>query len=231
MAKNEVEAQLAHDDHELINSHGAGHIISATSSSSGQSPRAKGPAPFLSKTYDLLEESGGVVLGAGAGEDHHGRKKTTTSNIVSWNVEGNGFIVWSLAEFSELLLPKYFKHNNFSSFIRQLNTYGFKKTSSKRWEFKHDKFQKGCRHMLVEITRKKCEPSVFPAFLKAAEDNAAAAAEENGRLQLMEENKSLRREKMELQTQIAQFKALEDKLLDCLAHHMGDNHKKFRRLC
>ncbi|PON58432.1 Heat shock transcription factor [Parasponia andersonii] len=203
MAKNEVEVELGD----------GGHIISATSSCWGESPRAKSPAPFLSKTYDLLEESGGVV-GAGAGEDH-GRK---TSNIVSWNVEGKGFIVWSPAEFSELLLPKYFKHNNFSSFIRQLNTYGFKKTSSKRWEFKHDKFQKGCRHMLVEITRKKCEPSVFPPFLKAAEENSG--------LQLMEENKSLRREKMELQMQIAQFKALEDKLLDFLARHMGDSHNK-----
>lgn len=87
--------------------------------------------------------------------------------------------------------------------------------------------------MLVEITRKKCEPSVFPAFLKASEENTAAAAEENSRLQLMKENKNLRREKLELQTQIAQFKALEDKLLDCLAHYMGgnNNHNKLRRLC
>ncbi|KAL5575436.1 hypothetical protein UlMin_017135 [Ulmus minor] len=202
------------------------------SSSSGQSPRSKTPAPFLLKTYDLLEESE-------VEEGDEGRK----GRIVSWNGEGNGFIVWSPAEFSELLLPKYFKHNNFSSFIRQLNTYGFKKTSSKRWEFKHDKFQKGLKHLLMEITRKKCEPSVFPAFLKASSDDlhrnastlmaadAAATDQETSRLQLlMEENKNLRQEKQELQTQIAQFKALEDKLLDCLAQ-MGDQyHNKFRRL-
>ena len=104
--KNEVE---------LADQHGPGMIMRTTSS--GQSPRAKSPAPFLSKTYDLLEEGG---VGARDGEDHdHGKR----SNIVSWNAEGNGFIVWSPAEFSELLLPKYFKHNNFSSFIRQLNTY------------------------------------------------------------------------------------------------------------
>ena len=78
----------------------------------GQSLRPRCPAPFLLKTYDLLEE-GGVD-----GEAHQDCRK-----IVSWNADGTGFVVWSPAEFSDLTLPRYFKHNNFSSFIRQLNTY------------------------------------------------------------------------------------------------------------
>ncbi|XVE51322.1 hypothetical protein DITRI_Ditri02bG0030800 [Diplodiscus trichospermus] len=197
-----------------------------SSANSSSSPRTKGPAPFLSKTYALLEE----VEEGGAAEtsaDDDGKK------IVSWNAEGNGFVVWSPAEFSDLTLPRYFKHNNFSSFIRQLNTYGFKKTSSKRWEFKHEKFQKGCKHMLVEITRKKSEATnVFPAFLKASdqEDQINANVEENINI-LMEENENLRRERVELQTQIAQFKALEIRLLDCLAQHMGNANYKERKLC
>lgn len=90
--------------------------------------------------------------------------------------------------------------------------------------------------MLVKITRKRCEPSVFPAYLRAANDDSAAIAatveENNNRLLLMEENKNLRRERLELEMELAQFKSLEIKLLDCLAHYVGDNHiNKFRRLC
>lgn len=74
----------------------------------GRSSRTKCPAPFLSKTYDLLEEQD---------------LENNNIKVVSWNGEGNGFVVWCPDEFSEFMLPKYFKHNNFSSFIRQLNTY------------------------------------------------------------------------------------------------------------
>ncbi|XP_059440158.1 heat stress transcription factor B-2a-like [Corylus avellana] len=222
---------MARNGLELINQLQGGSTN--TSKSSSQSPRARCPAPFLSKTYDLLEEGA-------AADDRDGDGK----RIVSWNGEGTGFVVWSPAEFSELLLPKYFKHNNFSSFIRQLNTYGFKKTSSKIWEFKHEKFKKGYRNMLVEISRKKCEPSVFPAYLKASDQDQRSSdqstmmvmsggmEEDSNRVLLLKENKNLRKEKAELQMQIAQYKALEMKLLDCLAHYMGDEHdrSKVRRL-
>ncbi|KAK8664739.1 hypothetical protein V6N13_084515 [Hibiscus sabdariffa] len=197
--------------------------------STSLSPRNKGPAPFLSKTYALLEEGEEEEEGSGGGR---------SNKIASWNDEGTGFVVWSPAEFSELTLPRYFKHNNFSSFIRQLNTYGFKKTSSRRWEFKHEKFQRGQKQMLVEITRKKSEPSVFPPFLKASsssdeDHHHIINGDDDGmsvhRQTLMEENQNLRREKVELQSQIAQFKALQNKLLDCVAQHTGitdNNHQE-----
>ncbi|KAK4439937.1 Pentatricopeptide repeat-containing protein, mitochondrial [Sesamum alatum] len=170
------------------------------------SRKSKCPAPFLSKTYDLLEDQE-RLLGSG------GKNK----KIVSWNLEGNGFVVWCPADFSDLMLPNYFKHNNFSSFIRQLNTYGFKKSASKRWEFQHEKFKRGCRHLLAEIRRKKCEPSAFPPYLKASgdrrpratEDQLSVAATPVSIIELMEENKKLRREREELEMQIAHFKTME----------------------
>ncbi|KAJ4832400.1 hypothetical protein Tsubulata_009543 [Turnera subulata] len=199
-------------------------IVGSSSTSSSRSPKTKSsPAPFLSKTYDLVEE----------GEAADGGSK----RIVSWNTEGNGFVVWSPAEFSELTLPRYFKHNNFSSFIRQLNTYGFKKTSAKLWEFKHEKFQKGNRHMLVEITRKKCEPSVFPAYLRScSEDHHQKVVAQdhedhnNCLVLLLEENQNLKRENMELKMQISHFRSLEIKLLDCLDQYMESQDKKVRKL-
>jgi len=104
--------------------------------------------------------------------------------------------------------------------------------SSKRWEFKHEKFQRGCRHMLGEITRKKCEPSVFPAYLKSSsEENATSSTEENNEQVLMEENKNLKKERLELQMQIDECKELEMKLLACLSQFMDTQQSKIRRLC
>ncbi|KAK4797387.1 hypothetical protein SAY86_029713 [Trapa natans] len=100
------------------------------------------PAPFLTKTYHLVDD-------------------VATDHIVSWGDDETTFVVWRPPEFARDLLPNYFKHNNFSSFVRQLNTYGFRKIVPDRWEFANEFFRKGEKHLLCRIHRRKAaQPQV-----------------------------------------------------------------------
>ena len=48
------------------------------------------------------------------------------AKYISWNKDGKVIIIKDEKQFSEIVLPKCFSHNNFSSFVRQLNLYNFK---------------------------------------------------------------------------------------------------------
>ena len=52
--------------------------------------------------------------------------------LVKWSETGDSIIITDINTFSDKILPEYFNHNNYSSFIRQLNMYGFRKQNKER---------------------------------------------------------------------------------------------------
>lgn len=92
-----------------------------------------------------------------------------SAHFISWTELGTSFVVSNVGEFSRTILGSHFKHNNFSSFVRQLNMYGFHKinrtpraqrtsTDAQTWEFSHHKFLRARPDLLEEIKRKALEP-------------------------------------------------------------------------
>ncbi|KAF7691004.1 heat shock factor protein 1 isoform X1 [Silurus meridionalis] len=88
-----------------------------------------------------------------------------TDPLICWSPSGNSFHVFDQGRFSKEVLPKYFKHNNMASFVRQLNMYGFRKVvhieqgglvkpEKDDTEFQHLYFVRGQEHLLENIKRK-----------------------------------------------------------------------------
>ncbi|KAG0034139.1 stress-responsive transcription factor hsf1 [Podila clonocystis] len=127
---------------------------STSSSSSALQPRSSNNsgrgtvAAFLTKLYNMVGDK-------------------ASNNLIKWSDDGQSFIVINHVEFAKEVLPKFFKHNNFSSFVRQLNMYGFHKVphlqqgvlmpdaDSEQWEFSNPHFQKNQPDLLYLVSRKK----------------------------------------------------------------------------
>lgn len=76
--------------------------------------------------------------------------------MISWDKSNVGFIIHDVVSFTREILPKYFRHSNFSSFVRQLNMYDFHKVKQENESlvFKNPLFCKGEQQNLKFIRRK-----------------------------------------------------------------------------
>lgn len=74
-------------------------------------------------------------------------QKAEHSDIIIWGELGNNFYVKNIKEFEEKILPIYFRHKNFASFVRQLNMYDFHKIRGEQKHiFEHKLFRRGCQY-------------------------------------------------------------------------------------
>ncbi|KAK4361621.1 hypothetical protein RND71_020573 [Anisodus tanguticus] len=145
--------------------------------------------PFIAKTYEMVDDP-------------------STDPIVSWSSNNKSFIVWNPPDFARDLLPRYFTHNNFSSFIRQLNTYGFRKIDPEQWEFANEDFLRGQPHLLKSIYRRKPVHSHSAQNIQSL-SSALTESERRGYKEdiekLKHENKSLHLELQGVEMQMQAF--------------------------
>ncbi|KAJ2763593.1 hypothetical protein IWQ57_005521, partial [Coemansia nantahalensis] len=147
----------------------AGQQLLADASDQYLKPIARSATPSSMESRRSSVSSSGSKLGnTFVSKLHEMVNDSQYQYLISWNFSGTSFIVCNIMEFSRELLPKHFKHNNFSSFVRQLNMYGFHKVNksprghrtmaeNQIWEFSHPKFVRDRPDLLDQIKRKTME--------------------------------------------------------------------------
>ncbi|KAI0664759.1 hypothetical protein C8Q70DRAFT_904670 [Cubamyces menziesii] len=104
--------------------------------------------PFLQKLYEIVNDP-------------------ANEELIRWSENGDSFYVLNHEKFAREVLGRWFKHQKFASFVRQLNMYGFHKiphlqqgvlksdTDTEPWHFEHPNFHRGQPDLLCLIQRKK----------------------------------------------------------------------------
>ncbi|KAF0697227.1 Aste57867_12055 [Aphanomyces stellatus] len=81
-------------------------------------------------------------------------------SIAAWTPDGSSFAILDSDALEKSIIPRFFKPIKFESFVRQLNSYGFRKakyTVQNRvvFAFRHTDFLRGQSHQLQTIKRRR----------------------------------------------------------------------------
>ncbi|CAM4535568.1 heat shock factor protein 2 isoform X1 [Caretta caretta] len=161
-----------------------------------------GVPAFLSKLWALLGEA-------------------PSNQLITWSQNGQSFLVLDEQRFAKEILPKYFKHNNMASFVRQLNMYGFRKVvhvdsgivkleRDGPVEFQHPYFKQGRDDLLEHIKRKVS--SSRPEENKIRQEDLSKIISSAQKVQIKHETiesrlSALKRENESLWREVAELRA------------------------
>ncbi|XP_028919528.1 heat shock factor protein 1 isoform X1 [Ornithorhynchus anatinus] len=170
-----------------------------------------------------------------------------TDPLICWSPSGSSFHVFDQGQFAKEVLPKYFKHNNMASFVRQLNMYGFRKVvhieqgglvkpEKDDTEFQHPYFVRGQEQLLESIKRKVTSVSgIKSEDFKVRQDNVTKLLTDvqlmKGKQESMDskliamkhENEALWREVASLRQKHAQQQKVVNKLIQFLISLVQSN--------
>ncbi|XP_062980793.1 heat shock factor protein 2 isoform X2 [Elgaria multicarinata webbii] len=144
-----------------------------------------------------------------------------SNQLITWSQNGQSFLVLDEQRFAKEILPKYFKHNNMASFVRQLNMYGFRKVvhvdsgivkleRDGPVEFQHPYFKQGREDLLEHIKRKVS--SSRPEENKIRQEDLSKIISSAQKVQIKQETiesrlSALKRENESLWREVAELRA------------------------
>lgn len=167
----------------------------------------------------------------------------TCDDLIAWDPSGGSFHVYDQARFAREILPRYFKHNNFASFIRQLNMYGFRKMSTIEHgslknerddiEFAHPSFIRGQDNLLESIKRRAPENQLKPSVPTIKTEVPATplpTANQLGTPSSSESSKVHPVEFGQVLTDVRNIKSKQSSLSDKLFHLEDENQALWREV-
>lgn len=112
----------------------------------------------------------------------------SNANLIQWSADGKSFIVVNREEFVHQILPKYFKHSNLASFVRQLNMYDWHKvqdvrsgsiqnSSDDKLQFENEFFVRGREDLLEKIVRQKSSAATNSKVNSGASGNTPGGSD------------------------------------------------------